>query len=119
MINNFQDLRNLCIAKREMILYYQLYNDIVIHEFRFGHIALSFKASASPDLESKLRKFLAEETGVKWVIEKKEGENNLTYAEEEQAEFERKKNIVKSDPLVRSLLENYQGAEIIAIEEKN
>jgi len=119
VINNFQDLRNLCIAKREMILYYQLYNDIVIHEFRFGHIALSFKASASPDLESKLRKFLAEETGVKWVIEKKEGENNLTYAEEEQAEFERKKNIVKSDPLVRSLLENYQGAEIIAIEEKN
>jgi len=67
-INKFDDIINLCQEKGEILIYYNLVDNIELLYFYPPEIILKVNDKAPKNLDTKLSKLLLEATGEKWKI---------------------------------------------------
>ena len=107
-----EDLAKLLNAKRQMLLLYAVKNDMSFKEFAAGRMRIALSEKADKDLIANLRKFLAKETGVSWVIDIDYEPLGETLAYKETKELERDKKNISEYPLVKAILSEFNGAKI-------
>lgn len=107
-----EDLAKLLNAKRQMLLLYAVKNDMSFKEFAVGRMRIALSEKADKDLITNLRKFLAKETGVSWVIDIDYEPLGETLAYKETKELERDKKNISEYPLVKAILSEFNGAKI-------
>ena len=106
------DLVKLLNAKRQMLLLYAVKNDMSFKEFTEGRMRIALSEKADKDLIANLRKFLAKETGVSWVIDIDYEPLGETLAFKETKELERDKKNISEYPIVKAILSEFNGAKI-------
>lgn len=111
-LSNPEDLAKLLNAKRQMLLLYAVKNDMSFKEFAAGRMHIALSEKADKDLIANLRKFLAKETGVSWVIDIDYEPLGETLAYKETKELERDKKNISEYPLVKAILSEFNGAKI-------
>ena len=111
-LSNPEDLAKLLNAKRQMLLLYAVKNDMSFKEFAAGRMHIALSEKADKDLITNLRKFLAKETGVSWVIDIDYEPLGETLAYKETKELERDKKNISEYPLVKAILSEFNGAKI-------
>lgn len=107
-----EDLAKLLNAKRQMLLLYAVKNDMSFKEFSAGRMHIALSEKADKDLIANLRKFLAKETGVSWVIDIDYEPLGETLAYKETKDLERDKKNISEYPLVKAILSEFSGAKI-------
>ncbi len=107
-----EDLAKLLNAKRQMLLLYAVKNDMSFKEFTAGRMHIALSEKADKDLIANLRKFLAKETGVSWVIDIDYEPLGETLAYKETKDLERDKKNISEYPLVKAILSEFSGAKI-------
>ena len=107
-----EDLAKLLNAKRQMLLLYAVKNDMSFKEFTAGRMHIALSEKADKDLIANLRKFLAKETGVSWIIDIDYEPLGETLAYKETKELERDKKNISEYPLVKAILSEFNGAKI-------
>lgn len=107
-----EELVKLLNAKRQMLLLYAVKNDMSFKEFTAGKMRIALSEKADKYLIANLRKFLAKETGISWVIDIDYEPLGETLAFKENKELERDKKNISEYPLVKAILSEFSGAKI-------
>lgn len=118
-LDTTDDLIKLMTAKKQPLLTFSVKNDMSFKEFRnkYMHIALSEKADKN--LIASLRKFLENETGSAWVIDIDYEPLGETLAYKEAQELNKDKKNISEYPLVKAILEEFNGAKLETIIRKS
>ncbi|MBM3517664.1 MAG: DNA polymerase III subunit gamma/tau, partial [Alphaproteobacteria bacterium] len=109
----------LAQARREFRLYAALMSDVHGVSVTPGHIVLRAGPSAPHELARALGERLAEWTARPWTIELSEAEGKPTLAEQNATAERARRSAAAEDPLVRSVLETFPGAEIREVRERS
>jgi DNA polymerase-3 subunit gamma/tau len=115
-LGRFEDIVALCAEKRDIQLKTALERDVHLVRFEEGSIEFSAAQGASPQLAQTLMRKLQEWTGTRWMItlSRQPGGPSL----KQQADAREKQTIAgaeNDDPLVRSILERFPGARVVAV----
>ena len=109
---DFRGLVELFAARKEMDLYGHLYAGA--HEVRYepGRLEVRLRDGSPRSLASDVMRLLGEWTGRRWVVSVSGAVGQPTLQEQDRAETDQAIDAARQDPLVRSLLEAFPGAEI-------
>ena len=113
------DLVKLLTAKKQPLLLYSIKNDISFKSFVNGKIHIAVSEKADKNLVHDLRTFLEKETGFAWQIEIDYEPLGETLAFIESKELNRDKKNISEYPLVRAILNEFNGATIETIIRKS
>ncbi len=111
----FEDLVALAQVNRDIQLRMALERDVRLVRFEQGSIEFSPVAGASPQLAANLMRRLQEWTGQRWMVTISSAEGAPTLQQQKQARVDEEMVGVRADPLVRSVLEHFPGAQIVAV----
>ncbi|MBV8566012.1 MAG: DNA polymerase III subunit gamma/tau [Methylobacteriaceae bacterium] len=111
----FEDVVALAHARRDPVLKMALERDVRLVRFEDGRIEFALASGASPLLAQTLMQRLQEWTGTRWMVAIASAEGAPTLKEQAQAKERERWGGVKADPLVRSVLDRFPGAEIVAV----
>jgi DNA polymerase-3 subunit gamma/tau len=115
VINTTDDLVQLMTAKKVPMLMFAIKNDISFKSFEFGHIHIAVSEKAEKDLIYNFRAFLEKETGISWKIDIDYEPLGETLAFIEARELNRDKKNISEYPLVKAILNEFNGAKIETI----
>ncbi len=114
-LGSFEDIVALCAEKRDIQMKTALERDVHLVRFDEGSIDFSLAPGASPALPQVLMRKLQEWTGTRWIVtlSRDPGAPSL----KQQADAREKAAIAARhvDPLVRSVLERFPGAQVVAV----
>ena len=111
----FADVVAQAEAARDIQLKVALESDVRLVRFEQGAIEFSLAEGASPQLAATLMRRLQEWTGARWMVAISTKPGAPTLKEQAQRETQEKLTGVRADPLVRSVLDMFPGAEITAV----
>ena len=111
----FADVVAQAHAARDIQLKIALENDVRLLRFEQGTIEFSLAEGASPQLAATLMRRLQEWTGTRWMVAISSKAGAPTLKEQAQRAGQEQLTGVRADPLVRSVLEMFPGAEITAV----
>jgi DNA polymerase-3 subunit gamma/tau len=111
----FEDIVQVAQAKRDIQLKIALESDVRLVRFEEGSLEFSLAEGASPELAQILMRRLQEWTGARWMVAISRAEGAPTLKEQAAARQRERMTGVAADPLVRSVLERFPGAEIVAV----
>lgn len=117
--NTVDDLLKYLEKSKKALLEYSIKNDVTIHEFTNGRIAMSISSNIHQDFIISLHKLLNELTNKKWEIDIVKGEVTETIADKEKSVVEASRKNITEYPLVKKILEEFKGAKIETIVRKN
>ena len=109
----------LVTAKKQPLLLYSIKNDISFKSFVNGKMHIAVSEKADKNLVHDLRTFLEKETGFAWQIEIDYEPLGETLAFIESKELNRDKKNISEYPLVRAILNEFNGATIETIIRKS
>ena len=114
-LGRLEDIVALCAEKRDIQLKTALECDVHLVRFDEGSIEFSLAPGASAHLPQVLMRKLQEWTGARWMVtlSRDPGAPSLR----QQAEARDKEAMANrhTDPLVRSVLERFPGAQVVAV----
>ncbi len=111
----FEDLVMLAQANRDIQLKIALERDVRLVRFERGAIEFALAPGGSPQLAAHLTRRLQEWTGERWIVAISSAPGAPTLREQTDARDRERATGVRADPLVRSVLEQFPGAEIVAV----
>jgi len=114
-LHRFEDVVALARAKRDVALTRALEHDMRVARFEPGRIEFTPTATASPTLAPMLAKKLGEWTGERWMIAIAQGATAPTLRETAAAREGEKREGAAANPVVRKVLEQFPGAQIVAV----
>ncbi|MBX9759215.1 MAG: DNA polymerase III subunit gamma/tau [Beijerinckiaceae bacterium] len=114
-VARFEDLVMLAQANRDIQLKIALERDVRLVRFERGAVEFALAPGASPQLGAHLTRRLQEWTGERWVVAISSSPGAPTIREQTDARDRERATGVRADPLVRSVLEQFPGAEIVAV----
>ena len=97
---------------KKMMLLYALKNDMSFLEFGNGYAKFKMSDKLSRETFSSLRNILEEASGYTWQFDIESGPLGETLADKENAELEQNKRNVRENPLVKAILQEFNGAKI-------
>ena len=109
------DLLKLMTAKKVPMLMFAVKNDVSFKSFSHGHIHLAIAENADKNLIMNFRSFLEKETGTPWKIDIDYEPLGETLAFIEAKELNRDKKNISEYPLVKAILNEFNGAKIETI----
>ena len=114
-MRSFEDVVALAHMRRDIQLKYALERDVRLIRFEPGTIEFALSDGASTQLAAQLGARLLEWTGERWTISV--ASDGGAPSLRELAEHRERERLtgVRSDPLVRSALAAFPGAEIVAV----
>jgi DNA polymerase-3 subunit gamma/tau len=114
-IARFEDLVALAQTHRDIQLKVALERDVRPVRFERGTIEFSLAPGGSPQLAAHLMRRLQEWTGERWMVAISTADGAPTLREAQETRDRARATGVRADPLVRSVLERFPGAEIVAV----
>ncbi|MFN7038145.1 MAG: DNA polymerase III subunit gamma/tau [Alphaproteobacteria bacterium] len=118
-IKSFQDLVNLCYSKQELILFHYLVEEVHLINFEPGKIEFKPTEHAPKDLALKIAKFIFEQTNEKWsVTTTSTTSGDLTIRQAEMEVKNQEKLESAKNPIVKTVLDNFNGASIVNVRDK-
>ena len=118
-LDTTDDMLKLMTAKKQPLLMYAVKNDISFKSFENGKIHIAVSEQADKNLIYNLRTFLEKETGNTWKFEIDYEPLGETLAYIESKELNRNKKNISEYPLVRAILDEFNGATIETIIRKS
>ena len=115
----FEDLVAMAAEKRDIGLKLALERDVRLVRFEDGRLEFAAAEGASGQLASDISRRLAEWTGRRWIVALSSEPGQPTLRETNEERERERKSGIRSDPLVRAVLERFPGAEIVAIRDVN
>lgn len=115
----FEDLVALAAEKRDIAMKLALERDVRLVRFEDGRLEFAASEGASPQLAADLSRRLGEWTGRRWIVALSSEPGQPTLRETLEARERDRRTGIRSDPLVRAVLERFPGAEIVAIRDVN
>ena len=114
-LHRLEDVVALAAEKRDIQLKTALERDVHLVRFDEGSIEFSLAAGASQALPQNLMRKLQEWTGARWIVALARDPGAPSLAEQAQARAAEARSGIETDPLIRSVLETFPGARIIAV----
>jgi DNA polymerase-3 subunit gamma/tau len=114
-VKSLEDVVTLAAAHRDVQLKIALEQDVRVVRFEEGSIDFSLTPGASPQIAQTLMRRLQEWTGIRWMVALSREEGAPTIKERADAREADRLTGARALPLVRSVLERFPGAEIVAI----
>jgi DNA polymerase-3 subunit gamma/tau len=111
----FEDVVALAARQRDLQMKLALERDVRLVRFEEGAIEFSPAPGASPQLAQNLMRRLQEWTGRRWMVAISREAGAPSLKEREDAKAEATMTGLRADPLVRSVLGYFPGAEIVAV----
>ncbi|NIA71296.1 DNA polymerase III subunit gamma/tau [Pelagibius litoralis] len=105
-------------AQRETILANHLMEDVHLVRFEPGRIEICVHDAAPPNLASRFAAALEKACDSRWIISISQEPGETTLREQEREEEAGKRAAVLEDPLVKSALEVFPEAELVARRDK-
>ena len=115
VLESTDDLLKLMTAKKVPLLMYAIKNDISFKSFAHGKIHIAVSEKADKNLIMDFRNFLEKETGSPWKFEIDYEPLGETLAFIESKELNRDKKNISEYPLVKAILNEFNGAKIETI----
>jgi DNA polymerase-3 subunit gamma/tau len=114
-LHRFEDVVALAGAHRDIQTKIALERDVRLVHFEEGKLDFALAPGASPSIAQTFMRKLQEWTGIRWMVAISREEGAPTLKEVADAREQEKLTGVRAEPLVRSVLERFPGAEIVAI----
>jgi DNA polymerase-3 subunit gamma/tau len=114
-IETFDALVALAAQNRDIQIKTALERDVRLVRFEEGSLEFALAAGASPALAQTLMRKLQDWTGTRWMVAISSAPGAPTLREQAEAKEQERRVGVQADPLVRSVLERFPGAEIVAV----
>ncbi len=111
----FEDLVALAQTNRDIQLKIALERDVRLVRFERGTLEFALAPRGSPQLAQNLMRRLQEWTGERWMVALSSRDGAPTLREQMDARDRDRATGVRADPLVRSVLEQFPGAEIVSV----
>ena len=118
-LNTTADLVKLLTAKKQPLLLFAIKNDISFKDFKDGYLHIALSEKADKNLVLNFRTFLENETGKVWKFDIDYEELGETLADIEAKELARDKKNISEYPLVKAILNEFNGAKIDTFIRKN
>ena len=112
---NFRDLVNLFRDRKQMVLFGQLYNDVHMVSYDIGRLEIRPEPGARRELASKVAGLLKDWTEVRWIVTVSSDAGAPTLREQDTAAQKQLLDDAAGDPLVRAVLDTFEGSELTTI----
>ena len=99
-------------AKKQPLLMFAVKNDMSFKEFKDGYLHIALSEKADKNLILNMRTFLEKETGKVWKFDIDYEPLGETLALKEAKELGRDKKNISEYPLVKAILNEFNGAKI-------
>ena len=119
LLNNFDELIELCVQKKEIKLKYELENNVNLVAFDKGRIEISFNENLDKDFIKELSTQLYEWTNERWIISLSKKKGLISKKQEEKINAEQIINDVKKNRIYIKVLEILPDAELLEIKKNN
>jgi DNA polymerase-3 subunit gamma/tau len=114
-LQSFEDVLRLIDARRDVTLKLDVERFVRPISFRAGAITFELAPGAPGDLQQRLVQRLKEWTGQAWLTVVEGGGGAESLYERARREAQETRNTALADPFVQSLLEAFQGAEVVEV----
>jgi DNA polymerase-3 subunit gamma/tau len=111
----FEDVVALAARQRDIQLKLALERDVRLIRFEEGSIEFSLAPGASAQLAQTLMRRLQEWTGMRWMVAISKAEGAPSLKEQADAKARHSQTEVEMDPVVRSVLAAFPGAQIVSV----
>ena len=115
LINNFEELIDLCTKKKEIKLKYELESNINLVAFDQGRIEIAFNEDLDKDFIKELSTKLYEWTNQRWIISLSKKEGLKTRKQEEKINKEKIFEDVKKSKIYKEIIKILPDAELLEI----
>ncbi|MBQ8481547.1 MAG: DNA polymerase III subunit gamma/tau [Alphaproteobacteria bacterium] len=112
VLNTTADLVKFMTAKKQPLLLFAIKNDVSFKEFKDGYLHIAVSDKADKNLVLNFRTFLEKETGKIWKFDIDYEPLGETLAFQEARELDRDKKNISEYPLVKAILDEFNGAKI-------
>ncbi len=112
VLDTTADLVKFMTAKKQPLLLFAIKNDMSFKEFKDGYLHIALSDKADKNLILNFRTFLEKTTGKVWKFDIDYEPLGETLAFQEAKEFDRDKKNISEYPLVKAILEEFNGAKI-------
>ena len=109
---DFRALAELFRDRKEMIVYGQLHGHVHPVSFDIGRLEFRPGPGAHKDLPNKVAARLNEWTGQRWIVAVSGEDGAPTLRQQDEAARQRLIGEVARDPLVRAVLDRFEGSEV-------
>jgi DNA polymerase-3 subunit gamma/tau len=117
-VNNFKEVADLFLQKKEILLFNNLFSHVHLVSFKKGKIELNPTKDAPKDLASKVGQFLSEWTKEKWHILMTQEKGEPTLEEQNDKEKDRIINSLSKNERIKEILNAFPGAKIKEVKDK-
>ena len=115
LINNFEELIDLCTKKKEIKLKYELETNINLVAFDQGRIEIAFNEDLDKDFIKELSTKLYEWTNQRWIISLSKKEGLKTRKQEEKISKEKIFKDAKKSKIYKDIIKILPDAELLEI----
>ena len=115
LINNFEELIDLCTKKKEIKLKYELESNINLVAFDQGRIEIAFNEDLDKDFIKELSTKLYEWTNQRWIISLSKKEGLKTRKQEEKINKEKIFKDVKKSKIYKEIIKILPDVELLEI----
>ena len=112
-INNFEELIELCIKKKEIKLKYELESNVNLVAFVEGRIEIAFNENLDKDFIKELSNKLYEWTNTRWIITLSKKKGLISKKQEEKTNKDKIFDNVKKNKIYNTVLEILPDAELV------
>ena len=114
-IKNFEELINLCNAKKELKLKYELETNVSLVSFAENRMEISFNENLDKDFVKDLSLKLFEWTGQRWIIAFSKEKGQLSKKHKKKLEKSNLIEIAKKENIYKKILKTFPDAELIDV----
>jgi DNA polymerase-3 subunit gamma/tau len=118
IVNNFKEVADLFLEKKEILLFNNLFSHVHLVSFKKGRIELNPTDDAPKDLGAKIGQLLTEWTKEKWHILMTQEKGEPTLEEQSDKEKERIINDLSKNERIKEILNIFPGAKIEEVKNK-
>ena len=118
IVNNFKEVADLFLEKKEILLFNNLFSRVHLVSFRKGKIELNPTDDAPKDLGAKIGQLLTEWTKEKWHILMTQEKGDPTLEEQSDKEKESIINNLSKNEHIKKILNIFPGAKIEEVKDK-
>ena len=115
VVGSFDELIALATRNRDILMQRALESQMRLVAFEDGRLEVALVPGAAPGLVTELTRKLTQWTGRRWVVTTATESAAPTAKETAEARQRELETGVRADPLVRSVLDRFPGAEIVGV----
>ena len=114
-VNNFKDLIDLCVIKKEIQLKYELETNVNLVSFAVGRIEIAFNENLDKNFIKKLSNKLYEWTNKRWIISLSKKEGSITRKQEEYDNKNKLFENVKKSEIYKKIIKTLPDAILVDV----